>query len=357
MTGPCKNSSCKSFGRPHPNCQCYGDMAKGGEAAHYCSKNQPHEHGCEYFADGGTVENPLHPDSHHAVAAFLTNEGLHGLIKMGDKVSPDALERYNKSIKKGHKYFDDKIEHLFKGGPIENPDHTKSKKDIHDWIAKGGTTHEMQEEIYNQNNPQDFAEGGHVEQKPSKMLHDHPVAQVYPEQNMMLQTAKGRMSNYLNTLKPQENGPRLAFDHKPDDRAQKKSYEKALHIAAHPLSILEKMQKGTILPEDIGHLKNLHPEVDEVMQKKLTERVVKDQIDGKSPSYKVRQGLSMLLGAPLSSDMTQPNLMAIQATFQSKKPQQDVPPVKNKRGSSSLTKVDDAYLTGNQARIARQQKT
>lgn len=347
---PCKNANCKSHGRPHPNCHCYGnDMAKGGEVKGFCSKDRRHESGCEYHINE-------HPDPQHSVASYLASEGLHNLINFGSDESDDALEKYNGQVKKGTKHFD-KINHLFEGKLIESQDHTKSKKKIHEWMAKGGIIHELQEEIHEHHHRENFADGGKVSSNASPVLHHHPLAEAYPEQNVMLQAAKGRMSNYLNTLKPQENAQKLAFDAKPDDRAQKKSYQKALHLAAHPLSILEEVQKGTILPEDITHLKNLHPEVNEILQRKLTERVTKDQLENKKPSYKVRQGLSLLLGAPLSSDMSQSNMQAIQATFQSKQQQpQEGAPTKNVRKTSTLTKVDDAYLTGNQARVSRQQK-
>lgn len=59
--GPCLNPACKSHGKPHPNCQCYSNMAEGGEASHFCSKEQMHEKGCEYYADGGEVD--FTPDS------------------------------------------------------------------------------------------------------------------------------------------------------------------------------------------------------------------------------------------------------------------------------------------------------
>ncbi len=353
---PCKNPNCKSHGKPHPNCRCYPGMADGGEVAAFCSKDQKHDPSCEYFADGGTMEDPLHKDPHHSVASYLVDQGLHGLLKMSH--SEDALEKYNGHVKKGHKHFDKHIEHLFKGGMIEDEDHSKSKKHIHEWIEKGGINQDLIDELHKQNAAQSFAEGGEANAKEPKAIHDHPVQHAYPEQNVMLQAAKGRMSNYLNSIKPQENAPRLAFDQKPDDKMQKKSYDKALHIAAHPLSILKDIQKGNIEPETIKHLKNLHPEVDNVLQKKLTERIVKDQLEHKKPSYKVRQGLSLLLGAPLGSEMTQPNLMAVQATFQMKKPdqQQDQAPVKNKKGTSSLSKASQPYLTKNDSLISRSQK-
>lgn len=54
---PCLNPNCKSHGRPHPNCRCYG-MANGGKVSdvHYCAYGKPHMAGCEY-AQGGEVDS------------------------------------------------------------------------------------------------------------------------------------------------------------------------------------------------------------------------------------------------------------------------------------------------------------
>lgn len=53
---PCKNTQCKSYGMPHPNCRCYPGFAKGGEVGSYCDEDRAHKSGCQYFADGGDVE-------------------------------------------------------------------------------------------------------------------------------------------------------------------------------------------------------------------------------------------------------------------------------------------------------------
>ena len=65
---PCVNPSCKSFGKSHPNCRCYGGnpegkeshlFAEGGavEKEYYCDANRTHRKGCEYFKDGGDVRS------------------------------------------------------------------------------------------------------------------------------------------------------------------------------------------------------------------------------------------------------------------------------------------------------------
>jgi hypothetical protein len=62
---PCINPSCKSFGKSHPNCRCYGGgapeagmFAKGGEVdkEYYCDSNRAHFKNCEYYKDGGNVQ-------------------------------------------------------------------------------------------------------------------------------------------------------------------------------------------------------------------------------------------------------------------------------------------------------------
>lgn len=65
---PCINPSCKSFGKSHPNCRCYGgkmqgtfgakmQLAEGGKVESYCSQDRPHQEGCEYFKAGGVAES------------------------------------------------------------------------------------------------------------------------------------------------------------------------------------------------------------------------------------------------------------------------------------------------------------
>jgi len=352
---PCKNPSCKSKGKPHPNCRCYGNMAEGGEVEHFCAKDRKHEPSCEYFADGGTVESPLHVDPMQSASAYLASAGLHNLIKMNSDDEDDALERYNLHVKRGQGMIEKRIDHLFDGKMSLKDDLDRPKKIINDWIEKGGVAKELEDQLYADKEPQNMAEGGEAK-KEKPMLHEHPINVAYPDQNMYLQTAKGRMSEYLNSLKPQKPMPKMVFDYAVNDKEQKKKYDKALQIAAHPLSILEKIHKGTILPDDIKHLKALHPEVDDMLQKGLTKKVMQAQLEGKRPSYKVRQGLSLYLGAPLASEMTAPNMQAIQASFKVGGPQQpQMAPKQEKGNTSSLSKTDDSFMTDLQSRIAKDQ--
>lgn len=80
---PCVNPSCKSYGKPHPNCRCYGGKmgmyggyAEGGEVESYCDQKKPHEQGCEYYAEGGVAEGEApgaEPQEPQPVAAPQVN--------------------------------------------------------------------------------------------------------------------------------------------------------------------------------------------------------------------------------------------------------------------------------------------
>ncbi len=359
---PCQNPSCKSEGKPHPNCRCYGDvsssssahLAEGGEVESYCSSERAHKKECEYYKDGGEVHIPQHEDHTYSVASYLGSRGAHGLLKFGS--GEHDLEKHNKVVHHGHRKLNAHIDHLFKGGDVDDEDHEKSKKSIHEWIEKGGIEDDLKKELYTQNTPQRFADGGKVN-KEDHGLHNHHVSNAYPEQNIMLQTAKGRVSNYLSSIKPQKNSPKLAFDAEPDQRQQTKSYNSALGIAAHPLSILKKIKKGTIEPDDVTHLKNLYPELDGVITKRLTEKITEAQLKNEKPNYKIRQGMSLYLGVPLSGEMSPQNIMAAQATFKGKQaPQQQDGQGAPKKSTSSLSKMDDSMMTSTQARVGREQK-
>lgn len=364
---PCKNPECKSYGKPHPNCKCYDfsatgsaeSLAEGGEVGsqHYCTQRQAHKPKCKYFADGGDVElHTMQPNQ--AVASYLSNQGLNGLLKMGsDKFN---LDTYRQALRNGGKRISHKTESLFGESKDKGAiDTEKQQGAISDWIDKGGITNDIQEQMAKENEPQMLAKGGKVDHK-EPMGFSNEVASTHPDHNALLHTAKGRMSQYLLGLKPQKNAPKLAFDPEPDTREKAKSYKNAIGIAADPLHIMDKIKAGTIQPEDLRHFKNLHPELDEHLQKKITERIIEAQLKGEKPSYHIRQSLTHLMGTPLSGELTPQNIMAAQAVFQAQKQNDQGGPgasaPKSKSSAKSLTKSDQSYLTSNQSLVSRQQE-
>lgn len=343
--GPCKNPSCKSYGRPHPNCKCYASFAKGGEVS-FCAEDRLHDPSCEY-------SEPI--DHHHQVSGYFAHHGINGLLNGRLESDP---ERYHSAIAKGHKRIDDHASSLFSSKSIEIPDTSSRLKELDEWLKKGGVTDDIQNQIYDQHEdkettPEHFAKGGKVESND-----DNKVSTLYPSQNLLLNETKGRMSQYLASQKPQEYTPKLAFDPEPDQREQEKSYHKAKEIAVHPLSILHKIQQGTIEPIHVKHFSQMYPDLNDSLQKKLTEKITEAQLKGEKPSYTTRQGLSMLLGTPLSSEMTPASIQAAQAVFQQQSQPQPSAPAKgkSKKGTSSLSKSDQSFLTSNQALVSRSQK-
>lgn len=247
----------------------------------------------------------------------------------------------------------------------------KAKEKLDEYISNGGVSQNILQDLYRQNDIEPvvpmMAHGGEVKANtpaPSSGpgLHDGTagVAMHYPEQSMMMAAAKGRISNYLSSLRPLPHSAKLAFDDEPDTREQKKSYHRALGIAVKPLSILKGIEGGTLEPEDVKHFNAMHPELQGLLQRKITEKITQAQLDGKKPPYHVRQGLSMFMGTALSGELTPQNIQAAQQVFaprhQPEQPQQKSKGT-SKRQGASLTKSDQSFLTDDQARQKRQNKT
>jgi hypothetical protein len=255
---------------------------------------------------------------------------------------------------------------LVKGGAMQTarPISNAVLNEMDNWIKNGGVDQELQDEqnLQNTETPEGYADGGEVKEPERKgVLQENPISMVYPEQNILLQAAKGRISNYLKSIRPQKNQQKLAFDPEPDQTIQNKSYQKALKLAANPLSILHEAQNNMLDMDHMKHFGAMYPELGNIIQQKLTEKITDAQLKGEKPNHKIRQSLSLLMGTPLSSEFTPQNMQAaqtaLQMTQQSSQPQQSQqqPVTKNKKNTSTLSKSSEAFLTGNQALQKRQQ--
>lgn len=88
--GPCKNPNCKSYGKVHPNCRCYGGFAKGGVVQSACDSKSYHHPSCELYSEGGKVDklelDTVRPDSGFGSVTVKDAEG--GVVKApGDWMS------------------------------------------------------------------------------------------------------------------------------------------------------------------------------------------------------------------------------------------------------------------------------
>lgn len=271
------------------------------------------------------------------------------------------LAYHGEKIARGASAATNAIENLFKAGSQQAVDYVSSpenRKKVEDWLTGGGQDQEVQQQIYDDNGAQPangFAKGGEVKKQSPGLHVPSPISQLYPDQNMLHNAAKGRISNYLNSLRPSPHPTKLPFDSDPDTRTQKKAYHQAIDIANNPLGVLNEIKKGTILPDHIKHFASMYPEVNNVLKKQITDRITKSQLDGDRPSHIIRQGLSMFMGASLSAESTPANIQAAQAVFANKgqPPQQGGTPPKS---TAKLSKSDSSFLTGSQALARRGQK-
>ena len=284
-----------------------------------------HEMGCKFYKNGGAIDH----SGDFGAAMHATG----GILNAHKGKSP---EKHSRNISSGHDKITSHVEDLFKTGYGKPPQHDKGDRDKLDAAVTDGS----------------------LENPP-----DADMGNISPEQGAMLGMARGRVHRYLTSMKPRpELEPRLAFD-KPEDNPDKiRSYESALHVANDPSSVLHHIKSGTLEPEHVSHLGAMYPDTAALYQKKATDRITQAQVDGETPDSHVRAGLGQLLGAPLSGEMTPALIQAAQAVFALPVPQQAQAQGGGKKPSGggskkALTNSDRAYLTPDQARQERGQKT
>jgi len=276
-----------------------------------------------------------------------------------------ALDYTSKSIG-GMQTLNDSVTSLLKGygtSQMSEDQLAEAREKLRRQVEEDKFDQGIQEQIYENNleNVPGYAEGGLVEkpnpvsENPANIIpEDNPVAKAYPVQNMMFNAARARVANYLKELKPQQFMQKLPFDEIPDQSESKRTFDKALDVANHPLSVLEKAEKGQLTPEYLHHFRSMYPEIHNSVQKQLTSQITEMQLKNEKPNFKARQGISMILGAPVSSDLKPQNIMAAQSVFagNTPAPQQAQP---KKSSKASLSKSEQSYLTQGQALVTRQQ--
>lgn len=131
---PCINPSCKSYGRSHPNCRCYGGISEhtgSGEAGHfaeggevekeyYCDNNRPHFKNCEYYAGGGEVKG-VHKSYYDDGEGGESKVGaLARNIDLGKQRKENAIKEHHRVLGEMKSMPDPKIKKLAGGGGVES---------------------------------------------------------------------------------------------------------------------------------------------------------------------------------------------------------------------------------------------
>ena len=468
---PCSNPQCKSYGKPHPNCQCGGGIphaapngarahgpsksvtsqyAEGGnvedEQQHHC--DGPHDPSCEYYAgnselgknvlknaiDRHTAEDEVtssmlgksHPEQ--AAHGLAVNSGASEILgdvedspfdgptksskltDIADKqlskkaakflgklsmVPPEqsmnpnfikdvirplitkmtgqknthvvdavitaisrgetdklgAIMKHAKSVSSGHKSIQDSIESLFSGGEVEQDTSDDDREKLKQFIKSGGLNAQLmnQAQAMNEQPVQAMAQGGEI----NASALQSPVGRAFPEQAMLMGMAKSTINNYLQQKQPAVISG-MPFDSTYPNAQKRREYDTALDIANKPLSVLKHAQKGTLLPEHVQHLAGMYPDLHDHLGKKITERIMKAQLNEEKPDYRVRQSMSLLLGSPLDSTMTPQAIQSIQGIYAQKQAQQQgAPQTKPKKNTSKLDEIAKDHYTESQAASQR----
>lgn len=166
-------------------------------------------------------------------------------------------------------------------------------------------------------------------------------------------------AQFLNSQRPQTT-PNMPLDsHIKAAPYQANDYNRLLKLAQQPLMALDMMKKGTLNHHDVQAIQTMYPQLYSKMVQKLTSEMVAHKEKNKLIPYKTRLGMSLFMGQPLDTTMTQPSIFATQIGKASANPSQENSqlPQKPPSGSSTkeLTKAPAANRTPSQARQYNQQ--
>lgn len=369
-----------------------GDVSKGQKMADWIFGAGP---GAIGWAGGHAVGTTVGAALGHPYLGYRAGEHTAPLLKeMGMKPTRWAvatmlkamssgetngipqLMDYTNGIQNGANRIENSVGNLFRAGGkkyLESDFSDKEREAIRKHVIDGGLQKQLMDSQnasgQNSTTPTPgFAHGGEVlvppppppsSDKPVKpaLQGMNSVAAVFPQQAMLIGAAKSRIAGYLNQFRPDDIKTGKPFDAVMPNTKKEKSFNRALDIAHKPLSVIDHIKNGTLEPEHLQHLGGMYPELASHLQQKITEKAMDAQMKGEKPSYKVRQGMSLFMGAPMESNLTPQNIQAAQATFAIQKAQPQgggAPMGKNK--SEKLSDAAGQYRTSQQASVARQNR-
>jgi tetratricopeptide (TPR) repeat protein len=173
-----------------------------------------------------------------------------------------------------------------------------------------------------------------------------------PNHAVTIGETTARAVQYLNSIRLDQ--PRVnPLDSKlPISKEKEAEYQNALDIAAKPLVVLEKIQKGNLTPKDVVALKTMYPGLYQRMSAKIMDEMTSAIVAGKVIPYSKRMSLSMFLGQPLDSTLTPEAIMAAQGTQTAVKQNEAAQQGDKAPAASSvkgLSKAPQRYMTPGQA--------
>lgn len=168
----------------------------------------------------------------------------------------------------------------------------------------------------------------------------------------------GNTVQFLNSQRPQTTPDMPLDSHIKAAAYQANDYNRLLKLAQQPMMALDMMKKGTLNHHDVQALQTMYPSLYKNMMQKLTNEMVAHKDKGKQIPYKTRMGMSLFMGQPLDTTMTQPSIYAAQigkasSPSSQSATQQQKPP--SASSTKELTKAPAANRTPSQARQYNQQ--
>lgn len=159
-----------------------------------------------------------------------------------------------------------------------------------------------------------------------------------PQTTASLQSTASRALSFLSSKLPPN--PALPFDEKPPlAQSDIDNFNHYYQAVDDPLSVMDHIQGGTILPEHIETLNAVYPKLYQEMKKQVFDTMLghSKRIE-KSIPYKTKFGLSMFLGTPVDSSLTPQAIQANQMSFMKSMQQHQVQQMgQQKSGDSKLT--------------------
>jgi hypothetical protein len=277
------------------------------------------------------LKKPLTTAAKKYVVPAMTRVLTSGSVKS----LPSAIE-YGLKAAKGAKMIDKAMDSVFIPGmqqtfnaAVDPQAKTRIEQNIDDEV--------LDQQFQQRDTNPGYAQGGDVH-----ATGENHFAEAFPTESTLLQASKARVYQHLKTLKP--------------NKEQEKTYNQALDLATNPLHIFEHVKNGSMTSGHVIHMNQMWPDLNDHLKKKIAGRIADLGADGKKPPYHIRQGLAIMLGAPLESAMTPQSILAAQQSFIKPSAQNSQNPTstKNKRGTSSLQKESQPYKTPNQAGEADQ---
>ena len=340
----CRNPNCASYGKSHPNCKCGPpsfsaqsrslEYAEGG-IIHFCQDGQAHDSGCEHYASGGQVEENHEFASQPDLSldhAIVSHGLLHALTKTGHSKSEDptrVLSDHRDAARRGRSELQAHSKNLFS----QHKDHRIDSDDAHG-DALGAHLDDLQA-----NPSQALDVGGSLgEQAPA-----HAAA---------LGAKTATAMNYFQGIKPKSQQFSPLDEPTPPSKSDIAHYRRQLAIAQKPQAVIQGMRDGTTSPDDLATLHAIYPKLAQTMQNQAGEALIDAKTNGTEIPYKQKMTLSMMLGQPLDSTMTQGAMMAIIQANGGAKSEQNPAPQKGgkKSGATAATlkaidKADNMALT------------